>query len=310
MLFHLSEEAGIERFEPRPSEYTEGPVVWAIEAKRLCNYLVPRDCPRVTYYAGPATTVADMERFLGSSPAVVAVESAWWDRLRACRLYCYHMPPDRFTCIDESAGYFVSRDPVIPAEVEVLDDLITELLRRDVELRFVPDLWTLRDAVVASTLEYSLIRMRNARPRRERIQEFGVTDSGAGYVLRPGGYAVIRNANGEVAAVSTPVGFVLPGGGQNNGESPEDAAIREVEEECGLRVRLGPRIGSADELVFAADEQIHYRKRCTFFFAEVLGQVGLGEPDHELVWLSPRAAQVRLLHESQRWAVAEACGRR
>ena len=49
--------------------------------------------------------------------------------------------------------------------VEVFDDPIGELLGREVELRFVPSLWPLRDAVVASSLEFSLIRMRNALPR-------------------------------------------------------------------------------------------------------------------------------------------------
>lgn len=62
MLFHVSEESGIERFEPRPSPYTDEPVVWAIDADRLRNYLLPRECPRVTYYAGCETTIADVER--------------------------------------------------------------------------------------------------------------------------------------------------------------------------------------------------------------------------------------------------------
>lgn len=75
MLFHVSEEFGIERFEPRLSQYAEEPVVWAISDKRLHNYLVPRDCPRVTYYSGSETNASDVERFLGSSPAVVAIES-------------------------------------------------------------------------------------------------------------------------------------------------------------------------------------------------------------------------------------------
>ena len=30
MLFHVSEEAGIDRFESRPSQYAAEPVVWAI----------------------------------------------------------------------------------------------------------------------------------------------------------------------------------------------------------------------------------------------------------------------------------------
>ena len=165
MLFHVSEEAGIERFEPRWSESVDREVVWAIDAGRLRNYLLPRECPRVTYYAGPQTVSADVERFLGKSQAVVAIESGWYERVRACRLFCYHLPPDTFECIDECAGYFVSNLPVVPARVEVLDDLILQLLKRGVELRFVENLWPVHDAVVASTLQFSIIRMRNAQAR-------------------------------------------------------------------------------------------------------------------------------------------------
>ncbi|HVF88082.1 MAG TPA: hypothetical protein VM866_10850 [Pyrinomonadaceae bacterium] len=165
MLFHVSEESGIERFDPRASEHAAGTVVWAIDADRLRNYLVPRECPRVTYYAGRKTSAADVERFLGSSLAVVAVESGWAQRLRSCRLYCYHLPPETFERLDECAGYFVSREPVVPARAEVYDDPMAELLSRGVELRFVPDLWPLHDAIVESTLRFSIIRMRNAQPR-------------------------------------------------------------------------------------------------------------------------------------------------
>lgn len=165
MLFHVSEESGIERFEPRSSEYTGDPVVWAITQERLQNYLMPRDCPRVTYYAGDETTAADAERFLGSSSSVIAIESSWYERLRSTRLYCYHLPPDTFECIDVCAGYFVSKVSVIPGRVEVIDDVVPRLLRCDVELRFVSNLWPLRDAVVDSTLQFSLIRMRNALAR-------------------------------------------------------------------------------------------------------------------------------------------------
>jgi hypothetical protein len=168
MLFHVSEESGIERFEPRPSPYADEAVVWAVDADRLRNYLLPRECPRVTYYAGPETTAVDVERFLGPSPAVVAVEGAWLERIRSGRLYCYHLPPETFACIDECAGYFVSRRPVVPAGVQVVEDLLAALLSRGVELRLLPDLWPFRDAVVSSTLRFSLIRMRNAAPRRSQ----------------------------------------------------------------------------------------------------------------------------------------------
>jgi hypothetical protein len=163
MLFHVSEEAGIARFEPRPSQFTDEPVIWSITEDRLCNYLVPRDCPRVTFYAGPDTASADAERFLRSSRAVVAVEEGWRERLRSCRLHCYEMPAATFECIDECAGYFVSHVPVVPVRVQAINDPLAELAKRGAEVRFLPDLSPLRDAVVASTLQYSLIRMRNAR---------------------------------------------------------------------------------------------------------------------------------------------------
>jgi hypothetical protein len=173
MLFHISENGGIERFEPRDGEGSEGAgerFVWAIDADRLRNYLVPRDCPRVTYYANQDTSRDDVERFLGSSTAVMAVEHAWWERLRSTRLYCYRLPLDTFESRDPCAGYFVSRAPVEPIDVRVIDDCLGELIARGVELRLLPNLWHLHDAVVASTLQFSIIRMRNALSRSERLE--------------------------------------------------------------------------------------------------------------------------------------------
>jgi hypothetical protein len=165
MLFHVSEAADIERFDPRPSALAREPVVWAIDEERLRNYLVPRDCPRVTYYAGLESTSDDRARLLGSSHAVVAIEEGWLARVRQARLHCYGLPPQTFTCIDECAGYYVSRVAVKPLRIEVVDDPIAELRRRSVEVRVVPNLWPLHDAVVASSLRFSMIRMRNALPK-------------------------------------------------------------------------------------------------------------------------------------------------
>ena len=165
MLFHVSDRPDIARFEPRRSVYTQDAVVWAISENRLCNYLLPRDCPRVTFYAVPTTTVGDVERLLGSSRVVIAIESGWLERVRAANLYCYRMPPDTFECMDAGAGYYVSRASVVPTGVEVIDDPLGALATRAVELRIMPSLWALRDAVVASTVQFSLIRMGNATPR-------------------------------------------------------------------------------------------------------------------------------------------------
>jgi ADP-ribose pyrophosphatase YjhB (NUDIX family) len=160
---------------------------------------------------------------------------------------------------------------------------------------------------IAGAIVGAFVGWRCRGNRRSGILEFGMTFPEITYHLRHGGYAVIFNEAGEVATVSTPSVCGLPGGGQEEGESPEKAAIREAKEECGLDIVVGNLIGQADELVYASDELKHYRKRCAFFLAKVSGKSGHGEADHELKWLSPREAESRLSHESQRWAVANAC---
>ena len=144
------------------------------------------------------------------------------------------------------------------------------------------------------------------RPMIETIRQFGPFDAAADYVLRAGGYSVIARSGGQVAIVSTTHGFYLLGGGQEDGETAEQAAVREASEECGAQIRILDRIGIADELVFAADEGTHFRKRCTFFRAELLSdELTGGEDDHSLVWMSADQAISMLRHESQKWAVAE-----
>jgi hypothetical protein len=142
-------------------------VVFAIGERLLHNYLLPRDCPRVTFYARPDSSPEDAERLMGAGSAqyVVAIEWGWMERVRSACLYCYEMPPETFRLLDRGAGYYVSNVPATPRGVRRVPDLLAELARREVELRVTPSLWPLREAVVASTLQFSLIRMRNAKPR-------------------------------------------------------------------------------------------------------------------------------------------------
>lgn len=140
-------------------------MVFAISDRLLHNYLLPRDCPRVTYYANANTSRQDHLRFLGGSAAthVVAIEAAWFHRIDTTVLYAYELPPETFTILDETAGYYISDQPIVPATIRRIDHIFDELLSRDhLELRILPELWTLGNAVTASSLSYSLIRMRNA----------------------------------------------------------------------------------------------------------------------------------------------------
>ena len=140
--------------------------MWAVDDGHVHNYYLPRDCPRVTFYALPETSAQDIERMMGQSSAkyVVAIESRWFKEVKDHRLYQYEMPGDSFALQNGGAGYYISRAPVTPLSVKRIDDLLGELLQHNVELRVMPSLTKLRDAVVASTLQFSIIRWRNAQP--------------------------------------------------------------------------------------------------------------------------------------------------
>lgn len=168
-LFHVSEEPGIARFEPRPPPSLDsgvtGDAVWAVDEDHLPNYLLPRDCPRVTYTSAPETTPDDAARYFEGAKAkrIIAVEEAWKQRILDTALYIYDMPDADFSLVDRSAGYYIARSAVTPLDVREIRDPISEIASRDCVLRFVSELWPLRDAVVASSLDYSIIRMRNAK---------------------------------------------------------------------------------------------------------------------------------------------------
>ena len=138
-----------------------------------------------------------------------------------------------------------------------------------------------------------------------QIPQFGTRFSDRDYVSRPSAYVVLRNDDGFVAIVHTPVGVFLPGGGQRPGESPELAAVREVAEECGLRAGIEACVGVADQFVHAESEGAFFAKRSTFYRARVVGSAAASELDHELAWLPAAEAEQRLSHGSHRWAIAE-----
>jgi hypothetical protein len=167
-LCHVSDDPTIQVFEPRPANKNSGRegefLVWAIEDRLLHNYLLPRDCPRVTFYAGAQSTAADIEKLMGQTSAkfVVAIETSWFERAVTTRLYQYAFAADTFELSDEAAGYYVSRVPVKPNSVITFEQPLTEMLRRNVELRVMPSLKKVQEAVIGSSLHFSCIRMRNA----------------------------------------------------------------------------------------------------------------------------------------------------
>ena len=165
-LYHFSEDPGIESFVPRPVRISpsDEALVWAVDGPHCHLYYFPRDCPRVIISTSPRTSAEDAETFFGHTTATViaAIESRWLERMRTTTVYRYTLPSEGFVLRDEPAGYWVSGQEVRTVEVEPIPDLMAALINASVELRVMPSLVPMRDAVIASTVEFGIIRWRNA----------------------------------------------------------------------------------------------------------------------------------------------------
>ena len=165
-LYHVSEDPKIKVFIPRPSpshfDAIHTDVVFAITHSLLHNYLLPRDCPRVTYYPTARSSKEDIEKWMGPGTAshIIAVENKWMPIIQRTTLFVYEMPAQSFTLLDECAGYYISRHTVEPISVKPVYNILEELAKRDVECRVMPSIYPLANIISQSTLNYSLIRMR------------------------------------------------------------------------------------------------------------------------------------------------------
>ena len=119
--------------------------------------------------------------------------------------------------------------------------------------------------------------------------------------------AVVFRPGGEVLLVHRPKydDWSFPKGKLDPGEHPAAAAVREVEEETGLRVRLGvPLPGQRYEVVTGT-------KHVSYWVARVLGHDDVSDYDvndeiDEVVWLSAEDALVRLTYERDRRTLVQA----
>ncbi len=88
-------------------------------------------------------------------------------------------------------------------------------------------------------------------------------------VLRPGAVLLVRRANPPNAGT-----WSLPGGGQELGETAEDAARRELREEAGLEVGEVHLAANVDSIHRDADGQVQWHYTIIDFCAAYRG----GEP--------------------------------
>jgi hypothetical protein len=162
-LWHVSEDAAIDRFVPhhQPLHANDEPLVYAVDTRHLPLYWFPRDCPRASFWAWSGTSDDDVERWLDGDRRrrVHAVEARWIEPMRTTRVVAYRLPEETFEPWDR---FWVSRETVEPLELVELGDLLACHADARIELRIAPALYPLWDEVVASTLDFSGIRLRNA----------------------------------------------------------------------------------------------------------------------------------------------------
>jgi hypothetical protein len=167
-LWHVSEDASIDRFEPHVSRTASSSEarVWAVDTRHLPFYWFPRECPRGMFWAAHDTTPEDAQLLAGST-RVHAVEGGWLEQIRAADVVAYRLPEESFAPDPDVGGYWLSREPVAPLKVVELGDLLELHAESGIELRVVPNLWPLWNRVAESTLEFSGIRLHNAKPPPE-----------------------------------------------------------------------------------------------------------------------------------------------
>jgi 8-oxo-dGTP diphosphatase len=140
----------------------------------------------------------------------------------------------------------------------------------------------------------------------EALKQFGTPIDGLDYQPRQGAYGLCLK-DGRLAIAQ--IGFRkfvydLPGGGVDEGETPEKAVVREFLEEVGILVK-------PDYLVceilhyFVHENGTPYNNRCRFYVVKwVDDRPGQKiETDHELVWMTPLEAIKSLKNDGFAWAV-------
>ncbi|HEY4939934.1 MAG TPA: hypothetical protein VII56_00780 [Rhizomicrobium sp.] len=166
-LLHFSEDPNITVFRPHvpASSPHNPPMVWAVDEAHAPGFWFPRSCPRACCWSA-GKPLSDIGRtLLGAGARMHAIESVWLDRMRSCTMYVYRFDAAPFSVYDVPAGYFSTTKTIEPLSVEPIGDLLALHAAARIELRIVPNLWPVIDAIVASGLEFSIIRKMNALPR-------------------------------------------------------------------------------------------------------------------------------------------------
>ncbi|WP_127497990.1 DUF6886 family protein [Actinoplanes solisilvae] len=172
-VLHFSEDPAITLFVPHvaPTSRETEAYVWAVDGARAPDYWFPRQCPRAMAWVTDSTSDVDRERIVGAGCGVRvhAIEYRWFDAMRDTELYAYRLPAGAFRPIASpgaSPHAMVATEAVEPlGPAEPVGDLLTCHAEAGIQFRLLDNLWPFWDELTSSSLGFSGIRLRNAKPR-------------------------------------------------------------------------------------------------------------------------------------------------
>lgn len=139
-------------------------------------------------------------------------------------------------------------------------------------------------------------KVQENRPTVER-------PSAGGVVFRPSGRILLLQREDESR-------WCLPKGGVEEGESPEEAALREIREETGLVCTLAGHLTDIRYQFYWPPDRLNYDKTVRYFLAEVVGggvKLERGFRGHR--WCTEKMALALLYYENDKRVVREAFDR-
>ncbi len=138
------------------------------------------------------------------------------------------------------------------------------------------------------------------------VRQFGRQQDGQVYKDRPCVYAIAYDDNGKILVVQVRDKLLLPGGGMDKGETPEQALHREVLEETGWRIEILGLACRANEYRYSKRKARAANKQARFYRVRLQQQATPpSEDDHRPLWITRKRAKKKLRDEFYRWAVEQ-----
>jgi 8-oxo-dGTP pyrophosphatase MutT (NUDIX family) len=103
------------------------------------------------------------------------------------------------------------------------------------------------------------------------------------FIMHEGKFLIVKEK------INTPSGEIIihdvPGGGIDHGETIQEALVREVYEEVGLKVKVGPTVAAWDFIVYNSDDpQMGVQIVCIGYRCELEGEATINTADNPAIY--------------------------